>query len=123
MSATLVSLFALAGLRAGREPTAAFATMGALAFASGVTFTFLPAVLSPRPWRVALVMFALAVLMDAAQIGSMAMYAYQRPRIPFAASILGLEAAGGLLGLLLVRRLAPDAATWTAPAGTAAETG
>jgi hypothetical protein len=110
VSATLVSLFALAGLRAGREPTAALATMAALSFVSGLTFTLLPAMLSPRPWPVALGMFGLAVLMDAAQIGSMAMYPYQRYRIPLAASILGLEAAGGLLALLLVRRLARPAA-------------
>ena len=95
------------GLRAGRGSPDALATAAVLAFLSGITFTLFPSLLSPRPWRTALAVFALAILMDVAQLGSAAMYPYQRPRIPLAAAMMAAEALGGALALVLVRRRFP----------------
>ena len=111
MFAALVGmLVGLLGLRAGRGSPDAIATAAVLAFLSGVTFTLFPAVLSPRPWRVAVVLFSLAVLIDVAQIANALRYPYQRYRVPLAAAMNGAEALGGVLALFLARRWASSRA-------------
>ena len=81
----------------------------AIAFLSGVTFTLFPAVLSPKPRVVALVLFACGVISDLAQLGYFARFEYMRPRLPLAASMVGAEALGGVLAVFLVWRLAARA--------------
>ena len=78
-----------------------------LAFFAGVTRVLFPAVLSPKPWPVAIVMFTLDVLLRAGPFAYTVMsYEYLRARAPLAAVVVAAGAVGGCLGLFLVRRLA-----------------
>ena len=105
VAALIEALLGAAGLRAGRGSPNALAVGAALAFLYGLTFTLFPAVLSPRPRVVALVLFACGVISDLAQIGYFARYEYMRPRLPLAAAMSGVEAIGGLVAVLVVRHL------------------
>jgi hypothetical protein len=82
-----------------------------LAFFAGVTRVLFPAVISPKPWLVGLVMFALDFLLRAGPVAYMLMsYEYMRYRAPMMWTYAGAGAVGGLLGLLLVRVVMSSAA-------------
>ena len=87
--------------------TAGVSIAAVQAFAFGLTLTFVSAVLSPRPWIVGLVMFAVGLLFRISPIVSMMMVPYQRERLPEVAVafavIIGAHIVGGGLGLYLVR--------------------
>lgn len=75
-----------------------------LAFFAGVTRVLFPAVISPRPWLVAIVMFAVDFLLRVGPVAYMLMsYEYMRYRAPEMYPYVAAGAVGGLLGLLLVR--------------------
>ena len=82
------------------------------AFIGAATRTLFPAVLSPRPWPVALIMFALDFLLRAGPPAyRLINYEYMRAR---AATFMGqlvadivAGIAGGLLGLYLLQRVMP----------------
>jgi hypothetical protein len=81
------------------------------AFFAGVTRVLFPAVISPRPWLVGIVMFALDLLLRAGPVAYMLMsYEYMRYRAPMMWTYAGAGAVGGLLGLLLVRVVMNSAA-------------
>ena len=80
-----------------------------LAFAWALTLTVVPAVLSPRPWAVGVVMFAVGLIIRVAPILSAMTIPYQRARLPGLAAafavIIGAHALGGGVGLYLIRRV------------------
>ena len=82
------------------------------AFFAGVTRVLFPAVISPRPWPVGIVMFALDFLLRAGPMAYMLIsYEYLRNRAPgMMVFYVAAGAAGGLLGLLLVRVVMNSAA-------------
>jgi hypothetical protein len=73
--------------------------------------TLFPAVLSPRPWVVGVVMSAVALLVGLAPLISIVMTPYQRARLPSLAVVLvasiSAHAIGGGVGLYLIRQLSP----------------
>jgi hypothetical protein len=80
------------------------------AFIAGVTRTLFPAVVSPRPWPVGIIMFTLDLLLRAGPFAYMVMsYEYLRPRAPLAGVVVAAGAVGGCLGLFLVRRFVRSA--------------
>jgi len=82
-----------------------------LAFFAGVTRVLFPAVLSPKPWPVGIIMFALDFLLRAGPLAYMLLsYEYMRPRAPEIIPYVAAGAVGGLLGLLLVRVVMNSAA-------------
>ena len=106
----LESLLTAAGLRPGRGTPNAVVMLGVAQFVAGVTFTLIPALLAPKPRPVSLALFALGVLSDVVPIGySYANHAYQRPRLPLAMAMAAVEAAGGLVAVLVARRSPPPA--------------
>ena len=75
-----------------------------VAFVSGATLTFLPAVLSPRPWLVGLVMLAVGLVWRVAPAAYLVITApYLRSRAPLVAVVIAAAVLGGGVGLLLVR--------------------
>jgi hypothetical protein len=79
-------------------------------FVAGFTFTWFPAVLSPRPWLVGVLMFAIGVAVELAPVayGFLAV-PYIRARlvaagVHVALQAIAVSALGGCLALLLVRR-------------------
>jgi len=80
-----------------------------LAFMAALTRTLFPAVISPRPWVVAIIMFAADFLLRIAPFVSIVMFGpeYQRARLPevwpIVFEVAGAGVAGGLIGLYLVR--------------------
>ena len=107
VSAVLVSSVLGAVLNSvGLSSTSAESTEGVtraalLTFASALTLTFVSAVLSPRPWVVGLVMFAVALMIEVAPLVSMMTVPYQRERLPdvavaFAVVIMASVLGGGL---------------------------
>jgi hypothetical protein len=77
----------------------------------GFTLTFVSAMVSPRPWPVGVVMFALVLVISVAPAVSMMTVPYQRTRLPslvgaFTAIFIA-HASGGALGLYLIRSLLP----------------
>lgn len=100
---------------AGRWPTSPATTGGVirgalLAFVWALALTVFPAVLSPRPWAVGVVMFAIGLLVRIAPVISALMTPYQRPRLPalafFLTASIGAHALGGGVGLYLIRQMA-----------------
>ena len=81
-----------------------------LAFVWALTLTLVPAVLSPRPWAVGVVMFAVGLVIRVAPVISAMMVPYQRARLPplavGIAVMIGGHVLGGGVGLYLVRVLA-----------------
>jgi hypothetical protein len=80
------------------------------AFGWALTLTLVPAVLSPRPWPVGLVMFVVGLLWRAGPILYLVSTTpYMRPRFEAVAVPLSItfatHALGGVLGLYLVRYL------------------
>lgn len=81
------------------------------AFFAGVTRVLFPAVLSPKPWRVGIIMFALDTLLRAGPVAYMLLsYEYMRYRAPEMITYAVAGVVGGLLGLLLVRVVMNSAA-------------
>ena len=75
-------------------------------FVAGVTRVLFPAMISPRPWPVAIVMFTLDFLVRAVPLAYSAIsYEYLRPRAPLGALLVAVGTLGGCLGLYLVRRI------------------
>jgi hypothetical protein len=105
----LANVFYALGLRTVGAGTEGVTKAVLQSFAFGLTLTFVAAVLSPRPWIVGLVMFALGLLFRIAPVVSMMMVPYQRERLPSLAgaftAIVIAHALGGALGLYLVREL------------------
>lgn len=89
--------------------TAGVSIAAVQAFAFGLTLTVVSAVLSPRPWIVGLVMFAVGLLFRISPVISMMTVPYQRQRLPSLAvafaMFIGAHVLGGGLGLYLVREL------------------
>jgi hypothetical protein len=85
------------------------------AFAGGLTFTLFPALVSPRPWPVAVVMFAAGLLLRVAPIAYLLISApYLRPRMPLAGAVIAATTLGGCLGIWLVTRVQGTSPTPTA---------
>ena len=81
-----------------------------LAFAWALALTLVPAVVSPRPWAVGVVMFAVGLLIRIAPVVSAMTTPYLRERLPSLAvalaAAIGAHALGGGVGLYLIRVLA-----------------
>ena len=81
-----------------------------LAFAWALVLTLVPAVVSPRPWVVGVVMFAVGLLIRIAPVISAMMVPYQRERLRSLAvaltATIGAHVLGGAVGLYLIRVLA-----------------
>ena len=76
------------------------------AFVGGATLTVFPAVLSPRPWAVEVIMFAVGFVWRVAPAAYLILTTpYLRPRAPLVAIVIAAGAIGGGLGLLLIRHL------------------
>ena len=74
------------------------------AFFASFTRVFFPAVISPKPWIVGIIMFVLDFLLGAGPaLYRIVSYDYMRYRAPEILPIVGASVVGGLLGLLLVR--------------------
>ena len=81
------------------------------AFLAAVTRTLFPAVISPRPWLVGVIMFTLDFLIRTIPIAyQLINFEYMRYRAPGMYPYLAAGAVGGLLGLLLVRQVMKFAA-------------
>jgi hypothetical protein len=107
VNSVLEFVFAAVGLPNAPE-TAGGIARGALgAFAWALTLTFVPAVLSPRPWAVGLVMFAVGLMIRVSPVVSMMTVPYQRARLSSLAiaftALIGAHVFGGGLGLFLIR--------------------
>ena len=82
-----------------------------LAFMAALTRTLFPAVISPRPWPVGVVLFVLDFLLRATPIVfALTGHEYQRARalelLPSVIPFIAAGVVGGLIGLYLVRRVA-----------------
>jgi drug/metabolite transporter (DMT)-like permease len=110
------------GVGLPRSPASTAGVTGAalLAFAWALTLTFVPAVLSPRPRAVGVVMFAAGLIIRVAPILSAMTIPYQRARLPdlavFFAVTIGAHALGGGAGLYLIRHLAARTSDHLEPA-------
>lgn len=110
MNFVLNAVFDAAGLPPSSMSTVGVAREAVLAFALALTFTLVPAIVSPRPWTVGIVMFAVGLIIRVAPIASAMTVPYQRARLRSFAVALGVtlvaHAVGGIAGLFLIRRLA-----------------
>ncbi|HTH02050.1 MAG TPA: hypothetical protein VL882_17375 [Vicinamibacterales bacterium] len=83
------------------------------AFFAGVTRVFFPAVLSPKPWPVGIIMFALDTLLRAGPVAYMLLsYEYMRYKAPEMITYAVAGVVGccvGLFLLFLVRRIGKSA--------------
>ena len=102
----LEALFDAAGLPRVHALTARAAVSRCL---GAFTFTWFPAILSPRPWPVGVVMFAVDLLFAVGPLADALRFPYMRERMlatgaaaPLGA--IGLGVLGGCLALLLLRR-------------------
>jgi hypothetical protein len=100
------------GMAAGRYRTAPGPFEGGTEnFVAGVTRVLFPAVISPRPWPVAIIMFTLDTLLRAGPFAyAILSYEYLRPRAPLGAALVAAGVVGGCLGLYLVWRVMNSAA-------------
>ena len=84
-----------------------------LSFAWALTLTLVPAVVSPRPWAVGVVMFAVGLIIRVAPVISAMTIPYQRARLPglavALAIIIGAHVFGGGVGLYFIRHVAARA--------------
>jgi len=88
---------------------------GIIKFISGATVTLFPAVLSPKPWPVAIVLFAVGLLLSLAPVGYRLAMHYASSQVLLAVGAFVVDTLGGGLALYLVRRFSPP------PRGTAVE--
>ena len=73
-----------------------------IAFIADFTRTLFPAVISPRPAVVGLIMFVLSTLLRMVPIYTILTHEYMRSRLPGAIPLVAAGVVGGLVGLLLV---------------------
>ena len=99
-------------MAAGRyRPMPGVLEVSTAAFVAGVTRVLFPAVISPRPWPVAIIMFALDVLLRVGPFAYMVIaYEYMRPRSPLGAVAIAAGVVGACVGLYLVTRVMNAAA-------------
>ena len=102
-------MFDAVGLPRSPASTGGVSRAALQAFAWAFTLTLVPAVLSPRPWAVGVVMFAIGLVIRVAPILSAMTVPYQRARLSglavFFAVTIGAHALGGGAGLYLIRHL------------------
>jgi hypothetical protein len=98
-----------AGLPTSPENTGGVSRAAMLAFAWALALTLVPAVLSPRPWVVGVVMFVIGLIFRVAPVVSAMTTPYLRARLPSLAVALAVtiaaHAVGGGVGLYLIRQL------------------
>ena len=91
------------------ETTGGVSRAGLQASVWAFIVTFVPAVLSPRPWAVGLVMFVVSLLVRISPVVSMMMVPYQREHLPSLAIafavVIGAHALGGAVALYLIRNV------------------
>ncbi len=76
------------------------------AFIAAASFTVFPAILSPRPWPVGVVMFTAGLVLQVAPAAYLIITTpYLRSRAPLAVAVIAATTVGGCLGLWLIRRL------------------
>ena len=106
----LNAVFDAAGLPTSPASTGGVSRAAMLAFAWALALTLVPAVVSPRPWAVGVVMFAVGLLILIAPVVSAMTTPYQRARLPSLAvalaATIGAHALGGGVGLYIIRVLA-----------------
>jgi hypothetical protein len=106
----LNAVFDAAGLPTSPASTGGVSRAAMLAFAWALALTLVPAVVSPRPWAVGVVMFAVGLLIRIAPVVSAMTTPYQRARLPSLAvalaATIGAHALGGGVGLYIIRVLA-----------------
>ena len=79
-------------------------------FVAGMTLTLFPAVLSPKPWPVGVVVFAIQLLLRVVPAAYIIIsFEYVRPRAPGVVVAITANAVGGLLALCLIKYLQRDA--------------
>jgi hypothetical protein len=106
----LNAVFDAAGLPTSPASTGGVSRAAMLAFAWGMVLTLFPAVLSPRPWAVGVVMFVVGFLVRVSPLYTIITTPYQRARLPSLAvalaATIGAHALGGGVGLYLIKRFA-----------------
>ena len=107
VDAVFSAVFDALGLPRSPQNPAAVMRLALTAFAWALTLTFVPAVLSPRPWAVGVVMFVAGLLFRIAPALSMMTVPYQRERLPSLALMFvattAAQALGGGVALYLIR--------------------
>ena len=107
----LDAVYNAAGLPRSPSTPGGVARAALVGFTWALGLTLFPAVLSPRPWAVGVVMSVVALLVGVAPLVSILMTPYQRPRLPSLAVVLAASIAahaiGGGVGLYLIRQLSP----------------
>lgn len=95
----------IAGLPQTPQSAGGMVKTAVIRFVAGLTVTLLPAVLSPRPWPVAVVIFAIGILMALSPIA----YGVIKQVAPSLVLLEGLElveyALGAGLALFLIRQI------------------
>ena len=108
--AALNAVFDAAGLPTSPAATGGVSRAAMLAFAWALALTLVPAVLSPRPWAVGVVMFVIGLIVRVAPVVSAMTTPYLRARLPSLAVALAVtisaHALGGGVALYLIRVLA-----------------
>jgi hypothetical protein len=111
----LADMLDAAGLSTSPQRAAGVSRAALLAFAWAFTLTLAPAVLSPRPWVVGVVMFVLGLIIHVAPIVNAMTIPYLRARIPGVAVALTVTFAahvfGGGAALYLIRQTSSPTAT------------
>ena len=98
VDAVFNAVFDALGLPRSPQNPEAVMRLALSAFAWALTLTFVPAVLSPRPWAVGVVMFIAGLLLRIAPILSMMTVPYQRARLPSLAVMFVATTAAQVLG-------------------------
>jgi hypothetical protein len=110
VESVLAGVFDALGLQASRRTTGGVSRESMLAFAWALTLTFVPAVVSPRPWAVGVVMFLVGLTIRVAPVLSAMTVPYQRARLSglavFLAVTIGAHMFGGGVGLYVIRHVA-----------------
>jgi hypothetical protein len=105
----LDAVYNAAGLPRSPSSTGGVARAALVGFTWALGVTLFPAVLSPRPWAVGVVMSVVAFLAGVAPLVSILMTPYQRGRLPsFAVALaasIGAHVLGAGAGLYLIRQL------------------
>jgi hypothetical protein len=79
------------------------------AFAAGVTLTVFPAIVSPRPWPVGVVLFTVGLVLRVSFVAYQAITTpYLRPGVPVVAVVIAASTFGGCLGLFVIRHFQRD---------------
>jgi hypothetical protein len=101
-------LLDIAGLPDVHVTVAGSVRTAVIRFVGGFTVTVFPALLSPRPWPVGIVMLAAGILVRLSTIAyGLAFMRYVPSRMFLVGGFMVVYALGGLLGLYLIRRSVP----------------